>query len=179
MKLVLLYVPPAAGKLSVAGHLATLSGFKVFHNHSSIDLAETIFERGTPAFGRTVTGVRRLVFEEAARGGVSLIFTYVYAHPHDAGEMAWMIRAVEENGGEVELVHLTCTPEALKARVGEAPRKSFRKITSVEVLTGLLERYDLFSPYAERESLHFDTTVQPADAVSRAIRDRLGLGKAQ
>ena len=179
MKLVLLYGPPAAGKLSVAGHLAALTGFKVFHNHSSIDLAESVFERGTPAFGRVVTGVRRLVFEEAARGGVDLIFTYVYAHPHDAGEMAWMIRAVEENGGEVELVHLTCTPEALKTRVGEASRGAFRKITSVEVLTGLLERYDLFSPYAEREGLHFDTTDLPANAVAREISDRLGLGKAQ
>ena len=179
MKLILLYGPPAAGKLSVAGHLATLTGFKVFHNHSSIDLAESVFERGTPAFGHTVIGVRRLVFEKAARGGVNLIFTYVYAHPHDAGEMEWMIRAVEENGGEVELVHLTCTPEALKARVGEASREAFRKITSVEVLEGLLEHYDLFSPYTEREGLHFDTTAQSADTVARAIHDRLSLGKAQ
>lgn len=87
MTFVLLYGPPAVGKLTVAKELAKLTGFKVFHNHLSIDLVETVFPRGTPSFGRVGKAIRELVFEEAARENVSLIFTYVYAYPYDNPEI--------------------------------------------------------------------------------------------
>ncbi len=43
MTFVLLYGPPAVGKLTVANELAKLTDFKVFHNHLSIDLVEAVF----------------------------------------------------------------------------------------------------------------------------------------
>ena len=91
MTFVLLYGPPAVGKLTVATKLAELTGFKVFHNHLSIDLAETFFERGTPSFGRVVHELRQLIFEEAAKSGVDLIATYAYAHGADDPEIASMV----------------------------------------------------------------------------------------
>src|SRR5947209_8005420 len=84
MKLIFLYGPPAAGKLTVANALSALTGFKVFHNHVSFDLAAGFFEIGTRGFGRLVDGVRMLLFEVAASEGVDgLIFTFVYGCPHD------------------------------------------------------------------------------------------------
>ena len=50
MKLILLYGPPAVGKLTIAKELARLTGFKLFHAHLTSDVVEAIFPRGTPRF---------------------------------------------------------------------------------------------------------------------------------
>ncbi len=173
MTFVLLYGPPAAGKLTVANELAKLTGFRVFHNHLSIDLAETVFERGTASFGRVVFEVRKLVLEEAAQSGVNLIVTYAYAHGVDDSEMAWMVAAVKEKGGRPQLVHLTCAPDALRRRVAETSREAFTKIRSVETLDALMTTYDLFTPYPERPSLQLDTTRVPPSETAAAIAAHL------
>ena len=43
MRLVVLYGPPGVGKLTVGGELATLTGFRLFHNHLTVNLATAIF----------------------------------------------------------------------------------------------------------------------------------------
>ena len=50
MRLVFLYGPPAVGKLTVAKALARLTGYKVFHNHLTIDLVASILDWGTGPF---------------------------------------------------------------------------------------------------------------------------------
>ena len=146
MTFVLLYGPPAVGKLTVATELTKLTGFKLFRNHLSIDLVESIFPRGTPPFARVGRAVRELVFEEAAQEDIDLIFTYVYAHPQDDPEMRWMLRAVEKHSAKTLLVQLTCKPAQLKERVGAASRQPRGKIVDAELLGQLLETYDLFTP---------------------------------
>lgn len=46
MQLIFIYGPPAVGKLSVANALAKLTGYRVFHNHLTIDLVRSIFDWG-------------------------------------------------------------------------------------------------------------------------------------
>ena len=75
MNLVFIYGPPGVGKLTVAQELARETGYKVFHNHVSIDCAEAVFDFGTKPFGSVIGKIRLAVFEEAAREGVSLVFT--------------------------------------------------------------------------------------------------------
>lgn len=173
MTFALLYGPPAMGKLTVATELAKLTGFKVFHNHLSIDLAETFFERGTSSFGRVVHGVRVLVLEEAVKSGVNLISTYAYAHGVDDSEIAWMVETVEALGGHMQLVFLTCTPDALRQRVAATSRQAFTKIRKVETLDQLMMTYDLFTPYPARPSLHLDTTSTPPAETAAAIATHL------
>ena len=43
MKLVILYGPPAVGKLSIAQALAARTGFRVLHNHLLMDLSHALF----------------------------------------------------------------------------------------------------------------------------------------
>jgi hypothetical protein len=71
MKLILLYGPPAVGKLTIAKEIARLTGFKVFHAHLTVDLVASIFPRGTPAYLKLVWDIRFAVFAEAARRGVA------------------------------------------------------------------------------------------------------------
>ena len=169
MTFVLLYGPPAVGKLTVATELAKLTGFKVFHNHLSIDLVETVFSRGTPSFGRVGKAIRQLVFEEAARENVSLIFTYVYAYPQDNPEVQWMLEAVEKHGARTLLVQLTCDRKELSERVGADSRRAKGTIIDIELLNELLETYDLFTPYPASPSLQLDTTDTPPHETAAVI----------
>ena len=79
MKFVIIFGPPAVGKMSVGQELAKLTGFKLFHNHMTIDLVLNFFKFGDPPFNRLVGEFRTRVFEEVAASGLpGLIFTFVW-----------------------------------------------------------------------------------------------------
>lgn len=171
MNLVFIYGPPAADKLSVATELAALTGYTLFHNHVSIDFVKPIFAWGTPSFGRTVEALRLLIIEEAARVNLpGMIFTLVYAYPHDTSLVERLAAAVERHGGNIYLVQLVCDPEVLEARVGAASRTSYGKITSADTLRELLDQHDLFTPVPGRSSLSFDTTTFTPHEAAQRIR---------
>src|SRR5690349_13434748 len=129
MKLLFLYGPPAVGKLTVAIEVAALTGFKLFHNHVSFDLATDLFDLGTRAFGRLVDTVRLAVFEIAASEGVEgLIFTFVYGAGYDDPFVERVIETVEGHGGEVCFVQLCCDAAVLEERVVAADRRRFKKL---------------------------------------------------
>ena len=78
--LVVIFGPPAVGKMAVGAELSALTGFPLFHNHLSIEAVLPVFEFGTPAFGRLVGEFRERVFVEVAESDLpGLIFTYVWA----------------------------------------------------------------------------------------------------
>lgn len=54
MKLILIYGSPAVGKLTTANEIAKLTGFKVFHNHLTIDAVKPVFEFGSKSFWKLV-----------------------------------------------------------------------------------------------------------------------------
>ena len=150
-----------------------MTGFKLFDNHRSIDLVEDLFARGTPAFGRTLHRLRRLIFAEAAGSGVDLIFTYVYAHLQDDAEMQWMLETFEKHGAATQLVQLTCEPEKLTERVVATSRQSKGKIVDAGFLNDLLKTHDLFTPYPARPNLQLDTTHTPPAETAAAIAAHL------
>ena len=175
MKLIIIYGAPAAGKLTIATELGRRTGFKVFHNHVSIDCVKPVFDFGTPPFLRMIEQIRFGTIAEAAREGVDLIHTFVYAFGEDDEHFAKLIASAEDNGGEVNLVLLRCEADELKARIGNQSRVKIGKLTSPESVDGSLKRYDLRSPYPERDSLIIDTTnLGPQDATEQ-ITQQFGL----
>ena len=109
MKLVILFGPPAVGKMTVAWELARITGLKLFHNHMSLELVNQFFDFGTPAFERLDRIVRFAIFEEVAKSELpGLIFTFVWAlnEPEDEQYIDEIVDIFKAEGAAVHFVEL-------------------------------------------------------------------------
>ena len=168
MKLLIIYGPPAAGKLTVSNEISRLTGYKVFHNHISIDYVKSIFEFGTPGFWSIVGKIRYPMIAEAARQDIDLIHTFCYELEVDDEHFASLIASAEDFGGEVHLVMLTCDDEERRRRITNESRVKIGKLVDPESVG----RYDinLTTPYPERKTLVIDTTnTEPEDCAIQII----------
>jgi shikimate kinase len=178
MRLVFLYGPPAAGKLTIGRELVALTGFRLFHNHLTVDLARELFDFGSEPFQRLVDDLRLRVFAAAADSDLpGLIFTFVYGGPDEAFIRQTM-SVMETAGAEVSFVQVTCPPEELLNRVGDESRRAYHKLANRETLDALLRERDWLSAIPFVESLLVDTTqVTPAEA-ARVIAEHFRLTPA-
>ena len=151
MRLVFLYGPPAVGKLAVARELAARTGFKLLHNHLTIDLVASVFPFGSAPYKRLITRFRGDLIAESAREGVDLIFTFVYSAHEDDERVRELIEPVESSGGTVVFVRLTCATPELLIRVQDESRRAYRKLTGPTDLIAALRRYNFTEavPFAE------------------------------
>ena len=79
MKLIFLHGMPGVGKLTVARELAELTGFKLFHNHLTVDLVGSVFPFGSRQFIALRESIWLDVFARTASENLAgLIFTFAY-----------------------------------------------------------------------------------------------------
>ena len=175
VRLVFVYGPPAVGKLTVAIELSKQTGFKLYHNHVSIDFVKSIFQFGTPPFRRLVDRYRREMLEEAAREHVDTIFTFVYGKGDDDEFVRDIVRRVESHNGKVLFVRLYCGREELARRVAIKSRKKQGKLASKRDLDGLFKEFDLLSEVPSVASLSIDTTRNSPEKSARLIADHYKL----
>lgn len=103
--LLVLFGPPAVGKMTVGRAVAAASSFRLFHNHMTIEPLLETFGFGTPPFRTLNPEFRRRVMEEAAAHGVDLLFTVVWAldSEEDLALMASYVRIFDGHVAFVEL----------------------------------------------------------------------------
>ena len=147
MTLIILHGPPAVGKLTVANALAAKTGFKVFHNHLSIDCTQPVFEFGTEDFWRMNIRIRCDVIAEAARQGIDIVHTCCYGKGPDDEYFRELVSAARDNGGDVHAVLLHCRDEVRKERIVHESRVRMRKLTDPGAVEGSQLRNDLLSPH--------------------------------
>src|SRR5690242_17955189 len=102
MHLVVIFGPPAVGKMTVGHELCLLTGYKLFHNHLTVEPVLDIFEFGSPPYNRLVSEFRSRVIEEAAGSDLpGLVFTMVWGLELE-GDLALItsyVDLVEAHGG--------------------------------------------------------------------------------
>jgi hypothetical protein len=168
MKLIIIYGPPAAGKLTVANAIAERTEFRVFHNHLSIDCVKPAIEFGTPAFWRVVGDVRDTIISTAMREGISLVHTFCYEFGADDDYFRKIIAGAESNGGEVHLVLLTCSDDERRKRISNESRIMIGKLTDPDAVGR--NNINLTTPLPGRETLMLDTTeLRPEIAAMEII----------
>jgi hypothetical protein len=116
--------------------MSELTGFKLFHNHLTVNLVTSVFPPGSEAWNRLAARIRRGVFAEAAREGVDLVLTRAprAADQADVDRVQAMIEPVCAAGGTVLFVQLACDREELLVRVQTDARRAHDKLIDPKVL---------------------------------------------
>lgn len=170
MKLVFLYGAPAVGKLTVARELARLTGFRLFHNHLTVDLVSSLFSFGSEPFILLREQIWLAAFGEAARQNVSLIFTFNPERTVRERFVQDTVDTVESAGGQLIFVELTCAEEELERRIEDASRKEFGKLASVDQYRSLKDAGAFHFPKLPN-GMSLDTTNQPPAETARLISE--------
>ena len=177
VKFVALYGPPAVGKMTVAKEISRLTGVKLLHNHLTWNAVPAVFEGRSEPFIRALPEMRRVMFREAARADIDLLFTYVFSLSRKEMSESYF-DSVEQNGGVVCLVHLYASSEVLEERVVGKSRAEVGKMNTVEALRDYLEKVtDTGHPIPGRQSLELDTGVLSPEAAANAVIAHYGLSK--
>lgn len=109
MKFILIFGPPAVGKMTVGQELAKITELKLFHNHDSLELANKFFDFGTKPFNRLSELFRFEVFKEVAASDLEgMIFTFVWAFglPKEYEYVDRIVNIFREKGADIHYVEL-------------------------------------------------------------------------
>lgn len=171
MNLVFIYGPPASGKLTVATELAKITGYKVFHNHLTIDVAKALYPNFDAQMYSLVRKLRVDTIAYAAEQGTNLIFTYVYSGDgEDTNFVNSVVHTVESQGGIVLFVQLTADKEILISRADNESRKQIRKLIDKTELAQYLSDYDYNATVSYGGVLRLDTaTASPLESAQSTV----------
>lgn len=123
--LVVIFGPPAVGKMTIGRALAELTGLPLLHNHITVELLLQFFPFDHPGFRRLTTEFRTRLFEEIVQAPEhsGLIFTYLWALD-EASAKAFLDRLTgifTSRGARVCYVELTAPlEERLRRNTGES-----------------------------------------------------------
>lgn len=183
MDLVILYGLPASGKLTVARELARLTGYRIFHNHLTVDLVTSVF----PDFNAPHLGLREsiwlTVFEHAVRYGLpGLLFTMVF-HRHGTPTPSFFPRVQEllDGGrGRLCVAELRCDLDEVKRRVVDESRRAFGKPTTPGAVEWFLanRHYEPDLSAVTDDVLRLDTTRLAPEAAAGWIAAHFRLAGA-
>lgn len=181
MNLVIVFGPPAVGKMTVGQELAALTGFRLLYNTLVNDLVMEVFPRGHPAFGELAAEFHRRLIEEAAQREVDLINTVAWGigDPDDERLMAERIAAAERNGAKVHFVELEA-PFELRLERNRHEHRSRHKpkqqaTLTDDVMRDFEARFVLNMPPGwprPERYLRLDTSrLSPAEAAEAIVRE--------
>ena len=191
MHFVFVFGPPAVGKMTVGRALAARTGYKLLHNHMTVEPVLEIFEFGSPPFGRLVSEFRRRVVEEALAADLDgLVFTMVWGLELDEDRtlVTSYVDLVHAAGGRVSFVELYADlgerldRNRTELRLAEKRSKRDLEFSHGNVLA--LERYVMNTGGPRtvgedvlegREHLRVDNTALSADEVADRVVHALGL----
>ena len=178
MKLVLIYGPPAVGKLTTAEKLGALADYRVFHSHLAIDLVNSITpddsgKRYSNFLFKIIYDTIRFAWKDKQPG---LVMTIAYTGSQGQRKLLKKLKAmVESDGGSMCLVKLFASMEELKRRVVSPSRDYYGKLMNPEELERWMTEVDYLSKVDIAESLEIDNTNMGADAVAEKIKEHFGL----
>jgi hypothetical protein len=172
MKLIFIYGLPATGKLTVAQELASMTGYKLFHNHLVVDLLLSVFDFGSPAFVALREEIWMSVFEQACCSQVAgMIFTFAPESTVKRDFIQATLDVIGRGGGEVEFVELVCPLAELKTRMDSPSRLGYQKLTSVSLFDQLHADGIFDASYMPEAKLSIDTSLHtPVEAAMQIAR---------
>ncbi len=174
-----LYGPPAVGKYTVGTELARLTGYKLFHNHVTVDVARILF--GDKAVAKheqagALKDILRLdVIRSAAVNNINLIFTLAYTAGASDDFVMQVVQAVTDANGCVCFVQLHAPRAVLYSRIDNTSRQVMQKPTDPEHLRQKFARGGLDKPVQFTNNLLLDTSLYTPGQAAQRIFDTFRL----
>ncbi|HJX90102.1 MAG TPA: AAA family ATPase [Pyrinomonadaceae bacterium] len=176
MRLIFLYGLPGVGKLTVARELAEFTGFRVFHNHLTVDLVGSVFDFGSEPFVELREMIWLEVFKRSVAANLNgLIFTFAFDRTVRGDFVQKARDVVESAGGEIFFVELCCATEELERRIEHPSRQRFGKLSSAVTFRELQSSEAFVDPGLPKNRLIVDTTTLSASDSASLIATELGL----
>lgn len=179
MNLIILFGPPAVGKMTVGQELSRLTGYPLLHNHMTIDLVTEFFDFGTPQFGRLVPAFRQMLVAEAAASDLpGLIFTFVWAFDvaEDKRFLDGLRDAVAEHGGDTYYAEFAAGLDERLVRNRTENRLRHKKKADFAKTEGAMLRLDVRRmdsrddfPYPARHLKIGNTHLSAGEAAKRIV----------
>ena len=169
MRLLFIYGPPAAGKLTIARKVSERTGFALFHNHLIVDAVGAVFPFGSEQFRRLREKFWFETFEAALSEGRSLIFTYMPEQSVSAGFVARVGSLVSKDGGEVLFVRLDLSRQGQLDRLANPDRGKFGKLQDADLLQANFDQMEASMDAMPEPHLILNTDKLTADAAAEEI----------
>jgi hypothetical protein len=176
MKVVMLYGAPGAGKLTTAKALQKLTGYRLFHNHLTVDLVAAVFDFGTAPFRELREHVWLEVMDRAARENVNgLIFTFVFEPTLQPGFIDRLIAVLEAQNASLIPVELACETEENLRRVLSPERALYLKTQDTTLVRSGIEEGVYLAPYELPGTIRIDITHTPPGETASRIYEALAV----
>ena len=186
MNLIIICGPPASGKMTVGQELQKLTGFKLFHNHMSLELVNKFFDFGTEHFNELDRTIRFSIFETIAKSDImGLIFTIVWAFDleEDEAYVNEIIKVFEKRNPRVSIVELDCDVEERRRRNKTENRlKHKASKRDLDFSDKLLLKEDTLyrmnsnpDEFKHKNILQIENTNMTAAAVAESVKNHFGL----
>ena len=186
MKFIIIFGPPAAGKMSVGRELAKITEYKLLHGHMTIELVLEFFDYGTHKFKVLNSEFRRRIMEEVSTSDLpGLIYTYVWGFnlESDKKYVESICEIFTKEGGEVYFVELFCELDErlrrnkTRERLSEKPSK--RHIDESEArLLEIEQKYVMNTQgdfYYKENFVRIDNTHLSQREVAEKIKEEFNL----
>jgi tRNA uridine 5-carbamoylmethylation protein Kti12 len=178
MKLVIIFGPPAVGKLTVGRELAKKCGFRILHKQEVFDLLDDFFFFGTNEYRQADEGIRELIITTATNlkhfTGLIMTFVWAFNDRRDRDFVERVLKLAKKKKIEVYFVELQSSESERKARVTSETRKEMKKVATVKGLQALDKDKDFSSDvdyFDDKNYLKLDNTILSAEKCAELITE--------
>ncbi len=179
MKLLVIYGPPAVGKLTTAKKLSEMTGYCAFHSHLAIDLVSSItpedsdYVKYSDFLSKIIYDCVKFTWKNGQQG---LIMTTTYTGTKKQKKLLKALKKlVVSDGGEMYFVRLNCNVDELKKRVVSPSRDYYGKLMDVNELVKWMSQSNYLYKVDFAEVLDIDNTRLDPEAVAEIIKSRFNL----
>lgn len=168
MRFVFIHGAPAVGKLTVARELAALTGWRLFHNHLTVDLVLSVYDFGTPGFVALREHIWFTVIRRALADGLpGLIFTFNPENSVPQRFIDELFADVPARGGEIIPIELTASEATIERRIAAPSRHELRKLVDLPHYRRLRAAGTFATPVIPASRLTLDTEkLTPAESAA-------------
>ena len=186
-KFVIIFGPPAVGKMTVGMQLQKLTGLRLFHNHMTIEILLNFFEFGSEPFSRLRRLFRDEIFKAVAKSDLpGMVFTVMWEldQPHTYEIIGSWCEIFRQEGAEICFVELYADLDERLRRNGTPLRLEHKASKrDVEASTERLLRNHTRHQFNSNGDFTFsdnylridNTNLTPGEAARRIV-DHFGLG---